>query len=50
MTAIDTSKFNTRTIPDGAHRPVFGYATIGGVYPPTRTYVYTLTYQPVNRG
>jgi hypothetical protein len=49
MTAIDTSKLNKRTVPDGKHRRVAGFVTIDGVYPPTRTYAYTVTYQPVSR-
>jgi hypothetical protein len=50
IAAIDTSKPSKRTVPDGEHRRVAGYVTIDGVYPPTRTYAYTLTYGPVRRG
>ena len=46
MSAIDNSKLNRRSKPDGKHRPVSGTLSIQGVYPPTQTYGFQLNYAP----
>jgi hypothetical protein len=46
MGAIDNSKLNRRSKPDGKHRPVSGTLSILGVYPPTQTYGFQLNYTP----
>jgi hypothetical protein len=46
VTAIDTSRPDDPKLrPDGFHRPVSGTATVYGVYPSTRTYVFSLHYE-----
>ena len=44
LTAIDTSKPGSRSVPDGEHRPVSGAVAVLGVYPRTQTYAFRYSF------